>query len=59
MDDFETCISCRYSSEKNKCNKIFCGKKKQLKNNCCIICNINLGDSNPRQLCCKTYCENS
>jgi hypothetical protein len=24
--------------------------------NRCIICGVNLGDCNPRQYCCKTYC---
>jgi hypothetical protein len=26
--------------------------------NFCILCGINLGYNNPRQLCRKTYCEN-
>ena len=24
--------------------------------NRCIICNVDLGEHNPRQYCCKTYC---
>ena len=27
--------------------------------NLCEICKIDMGDCNPRQLCGKTYCENS
>ena len=26
--------------------------------NRCIVCKVDLGDSNPRQYCRKTYCEN-
>lgn len=26
------------------------------KGNFCLICGINMGDDNPRQLCGKTYC---
>lgn len=24
--------------------------------NRCIVCGVDMGDCNPRQLCCKTYC---
>lgn len=24
--------------------------------NKCLVCGIDLGECNPRQLCCKTYC---
>ena len=27
--------------------------------NFCILCNVNIGDCNPRQYCSKTYCSNS
>lgn len=27
--------------------------------NYCIECGVDMGPSNPRQLCCKTYCDNS
>ena len=27
-----------------------------LSKNYCIICGVDIGDCNPRQLCCKTYC---
>ena len=26
--------------------------------NRCIVCNVDMGDCNPRQYCRKTYCEN-
>jgi hypothetical protein len=26
--------------------------------NKCVTCGINLGNNNPRQYCCKTYCPN-
>jgi len=26
--------------------------------NKCTICGVDLGECNPRQLCCKTYCPN-
>lgn len=25
---------------------------------CCSTCGVDMGSNNPRQLCCKTYCEN-
>ena len=27
--------------------------------NRCLICNVDMGDCNPRQYCRKTYCENA
>ena len=27
--------------------------------NYCVVCGIDIGDCNPRQLCCKTYCPNT
>lgn len=30
----------------------------EVNTNLCIICNVDMGDNNPRQLCKKTYCEN-
>ena len=33
----------------------FVPKKKPLANRC-SICNVDMGDENPRQLCGKTYC---
>lgn len=41
-------------------NKIFCGKgnEEYEYKNLCIICGIDIGPQNPRQLCCKTYCIN-
>lgn len=27
--------------------------------NRCIICKVDMGECNPRQYCCKTYCENA
>jgi hypothetical protein len=31
-------------------------KKTIIKGNFCLICGINMGDDNPRQLCGKFYC---
>lgn len=39
--------------EKNVDKKIYCG------GNFCMVCNCNMGDINPRQLCGKTYCKNT
>jgi hypothetical protein len=30
----------------------------ELSKNLCIICKVDMGSNNPRQLCRKTYCEN-
>ena len=30
--------------------------QKEISVNRCIVCNTDLGEANPRQYCCKTYC---
>lgn len=32
--------------------------QRDLETNRCVGCNADLGESNPRQYCCKTYCPN-
>ena len=39
----------------SKINEIISSQYKGLKNRC-VGCNQDLGEDNPRQFCCKTYC---
>jgi len=44
----------------NYCTQEKCKAKNKTNNYCsanfCLVCGINMGDGNPRQLCRKTYC---
>lgn len=40
---------CKATNKTNKTNNYCSG-------NFCLVCGINMGDGNPRQLCRKTYC---
>ena len=49
-----TCIidKCNTLTKESEQNK----KIPRCKGNFCMICGVNMGDDNPRQLCGKTYC---
>jgi|APCry1669192647_1035423.scaffolds.fasta_scaffold00863_5 hypothetical protein len=44
------------NSQKELLEQIKKFKESNFEINLCISCGANLGESNPRQYCCKTYC---
>lgn len=51
LQKFDYCLTCVIFEDSTQTLEFFY--------NACVVCGINLGNSNPRQLCCKTYCSSN